>query len=205
MGTEFEKIMEHIVVSIRSAGYEPYDQLYGYLKTGNEAYITRTGDARRLVKELDRERLQKHVNAMNGMRDLFTVLFQAQAMRPRIGYFKLKQIVLDIQTADVSLRMDWDEGAGEEWIRFIHPTEGLVMMIHDVVPIAFIKSTYNVLLIDKAITHFLVIQSENFDSAEWTVNVDRLTRDIPEIVWHASISAVDPDCFSLNDLYYATV
>lgn len=62
---EFENIMEHIVASIRSAGYEPYDQLYGYLKTGDETYITRTGDARRLVKELDRERLQKYVNAMN--------------------------------------------------------------------------------------------------------------------------------------------
>lgn len=62
---EFENIIEHIVASIRSAGYEPYDQLYGYLKTGDETYITRTGDARRLVKELDRERLQKYVNAMN--------------------------------------------------------------------------------------------------------------------------------------------
>ena len=40
---EFENIMEHIVASIRSAGYEPYDQLYGYLKTGDETYITRTG------------------------------------------------------------------------------------------------------------------------------------------------------------------
>lgn len=62
---EFENIMEHIVASIRSAGYEPYDQLYGYLKTGDETYITRTGDARRLVKELDRERLQQYVNSKN--------------------------------------------------------------------------------------------------------------------------------------------
>lgn len=58
---EFENVMEHIVASIRSAGYEPYDQLYGYLKTGDETYITRTGDARRLVKELDREHLQQYV------------------------------------------------------------------------------------------------------------------------------------------------
>lgn len=57
--------MEHIVASIRSAGYEPYDQLYGYLKTGDETYITRTGDARRLVKELDRERLQQYVYSKN--------------------------------------------------------------------------------------------------------------------------------------------
>ena len=62
---EFENIMEHIVASIRSAGYEPYDQLYGYLKTGDETYITRTGDARRLVKELDRKQLRQYVVLIN--------------------------------------------------------------------------------------------------------------------------------------------
>lgn len=65
---EFENIMEHIVASIRSAGYEPYDQLYGYLKTGDETYITRTGDARRLVKELDREQLRQYVSALSEIR-----------------------------------------------------------------------------------------------------------------------------------------
>lgn len=60
---EFENIMEHIVASIRSARYEPYDQLYEYLKTGNETYITRTGDTRRLVKEQDREQLKRYVNS----------------------------------------------------------------------------------------------------------------------------------------------
>ena len=65
MEIEFENIMEHIVASIRSAGYEPYDQLYGYLKTGDETYITRTGDARRLVREMDRERLQQYVQTLS--------------------------------------------------------------------------------------------------------------------------------------------
>lgn len=64
MATEFENIMEHIVASIRSAGYEPYDQLYGYLKTGDETYITRTGDARNLIKTLDRNRLQEFVDIL---------------------------------------------------------------------------------------------------------------------------------------------
>lgn len=36
MEIEFENIMDHIVESIRAAGYEPYDQLYGYMKTGDE-------------------------------------------------------------------------------------------------------------------------------------------------------------------------
>ena len=64
MATEFENLMEHIVASIRSAGYEPYDQLYGYLKTGDETYITRTGDARNLIKALDRTRLQRFVDTL---------------------------------------------------------------------------------------------------------------------------------------------
>ena len=56
--------MEHIVASIRSAGYEPYDQLYGYLKTGDETYIARTGDTRNLIKTLDRNRLQEFVDTL---------------------------------------------------------------------------------------------------------------------------------------------
>lgn len=57
--------MEHIVASIRSAGYEPYDQLYGYLKTGDETYITRTGDARRQIKELDRGQLAQYIQKLS--------------------------------------------------------------------------------------------------------------------------------------------
>ena len=64
MEIEFKNIMEHIVASIRSAGYEPYDQLYGYLKTGDETYITRTGDARNLINTLDRNRLQEFVDTL---------------------------------------------------------------------------------------------------------------------------------------------
>ena len=64
MEIEFESIMEHIVASIRSAGYEPYDQLYGYLKTGDETYITRAGDARKLIKELDCSRVRRFVEEL---------------------------------------------------------------------------------------------------------------------------------------------
>ena len=58
METNFENIMAHIVASIREAGYDPYNQLYGYLKTGDDTYITRTGDARNLIKKLDPNQVQ---------------------------------------------------------------------------------------------------------------------------------------------------
>ena len=59
METNFENIMAHIVASIRDAGYEPYEQIYGYLKTGDETYITRAGDARALIKKLERNQVQR--------------------------------------------------------------------------------------------------------------------------------------------------
>lgn len=61
MDCELEHIMEHIISSIRDAGYEPYDQLFGYLKTGNASFITRTGDARALIQTLDRKQVQRYV------------------------------------------------------------------------------------------------------------------------------------------------
>lgn len=64
METNFENIMAHIVASIRAAGYEPYDQLYGYLKTGDDTYITRTGDARNLIKTIERGWLQGYVDTI---------------------------------------------------------------------------------------------------------------------------------------------
>ena len=59
---DFEKTMEHIVASIHAAGFDPYAQLYGYLKTGDETYITRTGDARRMIKTFDCEQLRQFVD-----------------------------------------------------------------------------------------------------------------------------------------------
>ena len=62
MELDFEKSMEHIVASIQTAGFDPYAQLYGYLKTGDATYITRTGDARNLIKTLDQSRVRNFVN-----------------------------------------------------------------------------------------------------------------------------------------------
>ena len=38
---------------MKSAGYEPYDQLYGYAINGNDQYITRVGGARAIVTKMD--------------------------------------------------------------------------------------------------------------------------------------------------------
>lgn len=61
--TNDEKLRS-VIDSIASAGYNPYEQIYGYYTTGNDIFITRTGNARTLIKEIDRKDLaeyfQKH-------------------------------------------------------------------------------------------------------------------------------------------------
>ena len=58
---DFKQKIEHIVSALREAGYDPYEQLYAYLHTSNDAYITRKGDARSLVSELDQEQILDYI------------------------------------------------------------------------------------------------------------------------------------------------
>lgn len=42
-----------VIEALQSGGYDPYDQLYGYVMHGNERYITRFGGARGIVTKMD--------------------------------------------------------------------------------------------------------------------------------------------------------
>ena len=61
---KFIATMESIVSSIEKTGMDPYSQLYGYLTTGKEEYITRTGNARALIKTLNRQQVYEYVKKM---------------------------------------------------------------------------------------------------------------------------------------------
>ena len=61
---KFIATMESIVSSIEENGMDPYEQLYGYLTTGKEEYITRTGNARELIKTLDWSQVYGYVKKM---------------------------------------------------------------------------------------------------------------------------------------------
>ena len=63
MKEQFYQELELVEAALREAGYIPYDQLYGYLLTGNSAYITRKNGARSIVENLDRELLHLHLKA----------------------------------------------------------------------------------------------------------------------------------------------
>lgn len=65
MDTEFITLMEEIIASIKKAGYEPYDQLYGYITKGKEEYITRSGGAREKIKKLSWLKVKEYVEKMD--------------------------------------------------------------------------------------------------------------------------------------------
>lgn len=61
---EFRVRMDRIVKALKDAGYDPYMQLYGYLETGDDTYITRKGNARDEIGELDREMVREFMMAL---------------------------------------------------------------------------------------------------------------------------------------------
>lgn len=64
LDTMFESTMAEIVRAIAEAGYEPYDQLYGYVTKGKEEYITRNDNARDKIKKLNRLAVKEYVERM---------------------------------------------------------------------------------------------------------------------------------------------
>lgn len=57
--------LEHIAQSLRDAGYDPYEQLIGYIKTGDAAYITRKGDARALIQDIPIKQVERFVEVLS--------------------------------------------------------------------------------------------------------------------------------------------
>lgn len=57
---QFEKILNHVIDSIESAGYEAENQIVAYALTGDDCYITRRGDAREWIHKLDIEQIKDY-------------------------------------------------------------------------------------------------------------------------------------------------
>lgn len=56
-----QQVLEYIVKCIEDTGNDPQIQIHGYVLSGNECYITRKGDARRLIKSVETSYLERYV------------------------------------------------------------------------------------------------------------------------------------------------
>lgn len=57
----FEATMMKIIDALEKKGYEPYDQIIGYLETGESNYITRSDGARDMIQTLDKTRIRRFI------------------------------------------------------------------------------------------------------------------------------------------------
>jgi len=63
--TQFDAAIDKIVSAMKTAGYDPYMQLKGYVETGEITYITRQGGARDMVAQLDVKQIKDFLKTHN--------------------------------------------------------------------------------------------------------------------------------------------
>lgn len=54
----FIDALNEIMTALKERGYDPLEQLQGYVDTGIDSYITRHNGARDKIKKLDREQIR---------------------------------------------------------------------------------------------------------------------------------------------------
>lgn len=52
-----EKVLRKVCGAMQEKGYNPVNQLVGYLLSGDPAYVTSYNDARSLIRQLERDEL----------------------------------------------------------------------------------------------------------------------------------------------------
>ena len=67
LDNEFVAAMSEVYMALQEAGYEPFDQLTGYVRTGNDQYITRRHNARKIVTEMDPEMIRQYLKRYGHM------------------------------------------------------------------------------------------------------------------------------------------
>jgi uncharacterized protein (UPF0297 family) len=51
---DIHKIFTHVFQALREKGYNPVDQIVGYLLSGDPTYVTSHRDARTVIRQVDR-------------------------------------------------------------------------------------------------------------------------------------------------------
>ena len=58
-----KEILSRVWAALKEKGYQPLDQIVGYLVSGDPSYITAHGDARRLIQSIERNDLLEEIVA----------------------------------------------------------------------------------------------------------------------------------------------
>lgn len=59
--SELKKIITGVYQSLVEKGYNPVSQIVGYLLSGDPAYITSHGDARNMIRKVERDEIMEEL------------------------------------------------------------------------------------------------------------------------------------------------
>lgn len=59
--SEIKKIIASVYQSLVEKGYNPVSQIVGYLLSGDPAYITSHGDARNMIRRVERDEIMEEL------------------------------------------------------------------------------------------------------------------------------------------------
>jgi uncharacterized protein (UPF0297 family) len=54
---EVQKVLQEVFLALEEKGYNPINQIVGYLLSGDPAYIPRHKDARNIIRKLERDEI----------------------------------------------------------------------------------------------------------------------------------------------------
>ena len=99
-----------------------------------------------------------------------------------------------------SIVCDFD--SGEEICGFFDDTQ-LIAYVHLKFPIGFAKKKFEYYA-NKFKDNIRILTVDDFNTVEWFVDLEMLKVVASEISWHASVDAVNPNRFSVDDFRFAT-
>ena len=135
------------------------------------------------------------------MRDLLKELVMARNKKIYKGN-DFKTLLSTLKGIDIDNKINWDEGAGEEWA-FLN-NQSLSIMLNTKIGIYFVRGELSDDYLD-VLNDGNCVYVSNYDLKEWFIDLEYLQKNIPEIIWHTSGDTIDTNGFSLDELYFATV
>ena len=139
------------------------------------------------------------------MQSLNDIFIKAKENKVYNNLAEFEDILTMLKASDKDLNLDWDKGAGEEWAVFTKADIGYVCMMNTKIGAVFARNDYLSKEGIRILEMLYLTEVESFSIEDWFVDLEVLEESVPEINWHASISAVDTEKLSLNDLYFATI
>lgn len=133
--------------------------------------------------------------------DLTGLFLQAYERKDKWSEAMLVSTLHQLSVVFPFASLDWDQDAGECWVRFLRKNEVFIYVRVDM-PVVIILSTY-ASKIESILSRWIVIISvPDMDAQLFFLDRSKIGQFFPDTIWS---SEVDPSLFSIDELWYTTV